>query len=72
MQSTLTNSQDDPRGIFNFNSNYTSNQGLLGRAIAYASFLLGYPEQVIRDFVNTVPGVRITFAWLLSFRTTIG
>ena len=30
MQSTLTNSQDDPRGIFNFNANYTSNAGAPG------------------------------------------
>ncbi|MGH9771126.1 MAG: hypothetical protein ACRD4Q_05435, partial [Candidatus Acidiferrales bacterium] len=27
IQSTLTNAQDDPRGIFNFNANYTSNAG---------------------------------------------
>ena len=62
IQSTLTNSQDDPRGIFNFNGNYTSNLGAAGTGNAYASFLLGDPYQVIRDFVNTVPAVRITFA----------
>ncbi|HZQ56218.1 MAG TPA: TonB-dependent receptor [Bryobacteraceae bacterium] len=62
IQSTLTNSQDDPRGIFNFNGNYTSNLGKPGTGNAYASFLLGDPYQVIRDFVNTVPAVRITFA----------
>ena len=66
VQSTLTNAQDDPRGIFNFNSNYTSNQGAAGTGNPYASFLLGYPEQVIRDFVNTVPGVRITFLGLYA------
>jgi hypothetical protein len=66
VQSTLTNSQDDPRGIFNFNSNYTSNMGAAGTGNAYASFLLGYPEQVIRDFVNTVPAVRITFLGLYA------
>ena len=59
MQSTLTNSQDDPRGIFNFNANYTSNAGAAGTGNSYASFLLGYPNQVIRDFVNTVPAVRM-------------
>lgn len=62
VQSTLTNAQDDPRGIFNFNANYTSNSGAAGTGNAYASFLLGDPDQVIRDFVNTVPAVRITFA----------
>jgi len=59
MQSTLTNSQDDPRGIFNFNGNYTSDAGAGGTGNSYASFLLGDPNQVIRDFVNTVPAVRM-------------
>jgi hypothetical protein len=62
IQSTLTNSQDDPRGIFNFNGDYTSNQGAPGTGNPFASFLLGAPNQVIRDFVNTVPAVRMTFA----------
>jgi hypothetical protein len=30
IQSTLTNAQDDPRGIFDFNGNYTSNQSAPG------------------------------------------
>jgi hypothetical protein len=54
IQSTLTNSQDDPRGIFNFKGAYSGNQ--------FADFLLGYPNEVIRDIVATRPGVRITFA----------
>lgn len=54
IQSTLTNSQDDPRGIFNFNGVYTGNQ--------FANFLVGIPNEVIRDLVETRPGVRITFA----------
>ena len=62
IQSTLTNSQDDPRGIFNFNGNYTSNQGASGTGNPFASFLLGYPNAVNRDFVNTVPAVRMLFA----------
>lgn len=62
IQSTLTNSQDDPRGIFNFNGNYTSNQGASGTGNPFASFLLGNPNYVARDFVNTVPAVRMTFA----------
>jgi hypothetical protein len=73
IQSTLTNSQDDPRGIFNFNGNYTSNQGAAGTGNAMGSFLLGYPNYVARDFVNTVPGVRMTFLGIYAqddFRVT--
>ena len=62
IQSSLTNSQDDPRGIFRFDANYTSNGGAAGTGNAYASFLLGSPNQVWRDFVNTVPAVRMLFA----------
>lgn len=62
IQSTLTNSQDDPRGIFNFSGDYTSNQGAPGTGNPFASFLLGFPNNVKRDFVNTVPAVRMTFA----------
>lgn len=56
IQSTLTNSQDDPRGIFNFNGSYTGNQ--------FADFLVGIPHEIVRDLVETRPGVRITFAGL--------
>src|SRR6266576_2178636 len=58
IQSTLTNSQNDPRGIFNFGGNYSGNQ--------FADFLLGYSNEVVRDFVATRPGVRITFAGLFA------
>ncbi len=61
IQSTLANSQDDPRGIFNFNGNYTSNQGAPGTGNPFASFLLGDPNYVARDFVNTVPALRMLF-----------
>jgi hypothetical protein len=73
IQSSLTNSQDDPRGIFRFDGNYTSNQGAPGTGNPYASFLLGYPNAVDRDFVNTVPAVRMTFLGLYlqdDFRIT--
>jgi hypothetical protein len=60
VQATLTNPQVDPRGIFSFNGSYTSNQGASGTGIGFASFLLGYPEQVQRDFVNTIPDVLMT------------
>jgi hypothetical protein len=41
VQSTLTNSQDDPRGIFNFSGLYTSLQGASGTGNGFADFLLG-------------------------------
>ena len=64
IQSTLTNAQIDPRGVFNFDGNLTSNQGAAGTGNPYATFLLGYPSSVDRDFVNTRPGVCMTFAGL--------
>jgi hypothetical protein len=73
IQSSLTNSQDDPRGIFRFDGNYTSNRGASGTGNPYASFLLGFPNAVTRDFVNTVPAVRMTFLGLYvqdDFRIT--
>ncbi len=77
IQSTLTNAQIDPRGVFNFDGNVTSGFGAsAGNPIA--SFLLGYPASVDRDFVNTRPGVRMTFAglyaqddWRITNRLTI-
>lgn len=61
VQSTLTNPQSAPRGEFDFDQNYTSNKGASGTGSGWASFLLGYPNTVIRDFVNTRPAVRMLF-----------
>jgi hypothetical protein len=60
-QSTLTNPQTQPRGWFDFDRNITSNRGAAGTGSPWASFLLGYPWQVRRDFVDTRPGVRFTY-----------
>ncbi len=62
IQSTLTNPQTAPRGQFDFDQNYTSNIGQAGTGSGWASFLLGYPNRVARDFVNTKPGVRMLFS----------
>jgi hypothetical protein len=59
--STLTNPQTQPRGRFTFGSQYTSNNGAAGSGDAFASFLLGYPNQIDRDFVDTYPEVLIHF-----------
>lgn len=58
----LTNPQVAPRGIFNFDNNFTSLQGEGGAA--FASFLLGYPNRIRRDVVNTQPYVG---RWFLGF-----
>jgi hypothetical protein len=64
MRSTLTNPQTDPRGRFMFDRLYTSRASATGTGHAFASFLLGYPNQVQRDIVDTRPNVRRTFLGL--------
>ena len=64
LQSTLTNGQTAPRGQFSFDGNYTSNAGAVGTGAAFASFLLGDPTAIFRDYINTRPAVRMTFAGL--------
>ncbi len=61
VQSTLTNPQSGPRGVFEFDRNISSNQGAAGTGSPWASFLLGYPWHVVRDFVDTRPAVRMLF-----------
>lgn len=61
VHSTLTNPQTQPRGLFTFDGNYTSNQGTAGTGNAFGSFLLGYPTSIQRDFVNTRPDVHINY-----------
>jgi hypothetical protein len=58
VQSTLTNPQDTARGRFTFGRDMTSQNNVGGAE--YASFLLGYPSQIIRSLVNTRPAVRLT------------
>ncbi len=61
VQSTLTNPQTQPRGLFQFDRNFSSNRGAPGTGSPWASFLLGYPWRVDRDFVDTRPGVRMVY-----------
>ena len=58
IQSTLTNPQDTARGSFTFARDMTSQNGVGGAE--FASFLLGYPNTIIRSLVNTRPAVRTT------------
>jgi outer membrane receptor protein involved in Fe transport len=53
IESTLTNPDQSPRGVFNYSANQTSNNGVNGDA--FASYLLGFPNQVQRGFVLTRP-----------------
>jgi hypothetical protein len=59
IESTLTNPEQNPRGFFNFNANFTSRAGTGGAA--FASFLLGAPDNYGRGIVNTRPAVRMFF-----------
>ena len=59
IESTLTNPEQNPRGFFVFNTNFTSLNGAGGAA--FASFLLGYPDNYGRGIVNTRPAVRMFF-----------
>ena len=70
---TLTNPQTMPRGRFTFGSQCTSNAGASGTGDGFASFLLGFPNQIDRDFVDTYPNVLIHFVGFFAqddFRVT--
>jgi hypothetical protein len=58
IQATLTNPQDTARGSFAFGRDMTSKAGVAGAE--YGSFLLGFPNQIIRSLVNTRPAVQTT------------
>ena len=73
VSSTLTNPQTQPRGLFTFDRNYTSNAGAANTGHPFASFLLGFPNRVQRDFVDTYPQVLINFVGFFAqddFRVT--
>jgi hypothetical protein len=61
--STLTNPQTMPRGRFGFDRLYTANPANRNSGgSAFASFLLGLPNRIDRDFVDTYPDVLIHYA----------
>ena len=62
----VTNPQTQPQGRFTFDGNYTSNRGASGTGYSFASFMLGYPNLVQRDVVNTDPVVTNTFLGLFA------
>jgi len=60
----VTNPQTQPQGRFTFDRLYTSNAGATGTGYSFASFLLGDPNLVQRDVVDTYPLVHRTFLGL--------
>jgi carboxypeptidase family protein len=62
----VSNPQTQPQGRFTFDGNYTSNRGASGTGYSFASFMLGYPNLVQRDVVNTDPVVTNTFLGLFA------
>jgi hypothetical protein len=62
----VTNPQTQPQGRFTFDRLYTSNAGASGTGYSFATFLLGYPNLVQRDVVNTYPEVTTTFLGLFA------
>ena len=49
-----------PRGQFNFDQNYTSNNGASRTGLSVASALLGYPASATRGVINDFPSNRLT------------
>lgn len=62
----VSNPQTQPQGRFSFDANYTSNRGASGTGYPFATFMLGYPNLVQRDVVNTWPEVTNTFVGLFA------
>jgi carboxypeptidase family protein len=62
----VSNPQTQPQGRFSFDANYTSNRGASGTGFSFASFMLGLPNSVQRDVVNTWPEVTNTFLGLFA------
>jgi hypothetical protein len=57
----VSNPQTQPQGRFTFDRNYTSNTRRANTGDAFASFLLGYPNLVQRDIVDTWPMIHRNF-----------
>jgi hypothetical protein len=57
----VSNPQTQPQGRFSFDRNYTSNNGAANTGDAFATFMLGYPNLVQRDIVDTYPLIHRNF-----------
>jgi hypothetical protein len=66
VKGAVTNPQTQPQGRFTFDRLYTSNASATGTGYSFATFLLGYPNLVQRDIVDTYPEVHRTFVGLFA------
>ena len=57
----VSNPQTQPQGRFTFDRNYTSNAGATGTGYSFATMMLGLPNLVQRDLVDTWPLIRRNF-----------
>src|SRR5712691_9796631 len=57
----VSNPQTQPQGRFTFDSNYTSRAGAAGTGNSFATMMLGFPNLVQRDIVDTWPLIRRNF-----------
>lgn len=60
----VSNPQTQPQGRFTFDRNYTSRAGASGTGHSIATMLLGYPNRIQRDVVDTWPLIRRNFVGL--------
>ena len=57
----MSNPQTQPQGRFTFDRNYTSNAGATGTGYSFATMMLGLPNLVQRDLVDTWPLIKRNF-----------
>ena len=62
----VSNPQTQPQGRFTFDRNYTSNRGAAGTGYSFASMLLGFPNLVQRDLVDTWPLIKRNFVGVFA------
>ena len=62
----VSNPQTQPQGRFTFDRNYTSRAGATGTGYSFATMLLGYPNLVQRDIVDTWPLIRRNFVGVFA------
>ncbi len=62
----VSNPQTQPQGRFTFDRNYTSRAGASGTGYSFATMMLGFPNLVQRDIVDTWPLIRRNFVGVFA------
>src|SRR5437899_1370284 len=62
----VSNPQTQPQGRFTFDGNYTSRAGAAGTGYSFATMMLGFPNLVQRDIVDTWPLIRRNFVGVFA------